>query len=214
MAEMPTWWNVLQLAGIWAAAGATFYAARTALFIANKGNRIELKVSVAPAIVEGKGQDLRVEILSNIDSLNLNKAELMAKFNMITFEVTNKGTRETTVDEISWRHVFTGTARAVQFFSTDINGNKLPVSLKHSEQISFVFPLDYELNNYVQLFLRERSAISRWLIMRTLKIQAKVTTGEEFSARVSPAMLQLIKARWRAMKRETSEEIAIGRLEP
>ena len=117
MSNLGDWslFNILQLAGVWAAAIATYYAAVTALKIASDQYRVNLKVDVKRAFSVGNLPD----------------------WEGIVIGVTNIGMREIVLTEVAWQHHFLGNRRAMHIPNHRMDHARLPCKLAFSEQTSF-----------------------------------------------------------------------------
>ncbi|MEF3049276.1 hypothetical protein [Pseudotabrizicola sp. L79] len=154
------YWRLAEVLGVWAAAFATYYAARTALRIASDQVRVQLQPSASLGwfvLTNGSNQDA------------------------IILTVTNSGNRDVVVREIAWHHYFLGSARAVHFPGHYMDQAKLPFKIGFSESRSFYIDRFGPSGDWLEYFAHEmlgnRGWLGRFIVRRTLSI--RVTTGDD-----------------------------------
>ena len=166
----PTWWNLLELLGVWVAAGATFFAARTALRIANREHQVSLVVSAEPSKIFQEGKLVE---------------------DVLAIKVTNVGRRPATITSLYWtlsrltkHHLWQNT--------TDIRSVSLPKRLGDGDMANFVISIDQPYGNWYESFskgiFRDHWIGRRFLDLRCLSLHVSTSTGETFSKPASKAL--------------------------
>lgn len=155
-------WKLAELAGVWAAAFAAVYAARTALWIAKRQDQIQLKVSAADGLVLGGGEPEEDVVLIN---------------------VTNLGRRPASLHSIGWKMSRFVKTRLYQNVD-DPRNPKLPITLQDGNTATFVIPVERQdqenwYNMLAQRFMRF-GRLRRKFEIRQFKFCAYCTTGEIF----------------------------------
>lgn len=165
------WWRVAEVSGVWAAALATYYAARTALKIASDQVRVELKPTASLGwfmFIGGETEDA------------------------IIITVTNTGNREVVVREIAWHHYFLGTARAIHFTSHPNDEDRIPFKIGYSESRSFYIDRFNSSGDWIASFAEQmcggRSWLGREIVLRTLSIQVMTGDDQVFRHRIADSL--------------------------
>jgi len=179
----PTWWEILSLLGVWAAAGATFYAARTALSIARQQQAISLEPSVETShAFPASGEQIP----------------------FIGFSVRNNGFWAATVSGFSFEHaLYKGS-----YFVTDydwVMGEKLPCRIEHAEEKTFVAAKGITHKQWIsdlgKSLFDNRNRLARWYICRTLRVTTKAGNGQVFKAKPGKQFSSLLRKASREMKK-------------
>ena len=109
------WWKLAELIGVWAAAWATFYAARVSLRIAGQQDEARLKVTVVAGLEGGNGNSFK---------------------DVVWITVTNVARRAVTIDYVGWRSSQFVKTRMLQ--KVDPPNATLPVKLLDGEKWSLI----------------------------------------------------------------------------
>lgn len=177
----PTWFDWLGLVGIWAAAFATFYAARTALKIARKQQSIQLNPELETSYIFPAGSDPRP---------------------CIGLGVTNLGFWEATITGFQFKHwLYRGS-----YFVADLDWSispALPARILNAENKTFFSGLGKGHKGYVTDLAKQIFG-SRWLLIAySLKIYVKAGNGEEYGAKPGKGFRKLLfKAAWSKLDKE------------
>lgn len=168
----PTFFDWLSLVGIWAAAFATYYAARTALRISREQRQISLQPSVETS-------HIFVDDKTGVPCVG--------------FAVRNSGFWEATVSTFGFKHALYKGTNFITAFDWSV-GEKLPCRVKSAEEKTFFAGVRQEHKDWItdlaSKIFQGHSRLARWYICRTIKVCIWAGNGEIFLARPGKGFMQ------------------------
>ena len=172
-----TLYSVLQLVGVWAAAFATFYAARAALKIAKE----QFKVHLVPSIETG--------FIFPPDG---------SKISVVDFSVSNAGFWGVSVT--GFRLTYWGLKG--KLFITGFDGSfgaRMPCRIESAESKSFFAGKGQTHEQWVadvsSKMFSGTNRLKRWIILKTLRVIVQGGNGVDYFGKPGNAILKLFEAR-------------------
>jgi len=184
------WWDVLELFGIWAAAAATFYAARTALKISMQKDRLNLKVSLSQMLQVTPGSET-------------------PPMSFLQISVTNLGRRKAEITSIYWT---LSKPSKYQYWqnTSDTRSSSLPTKLEDGDVATFMIDEDQPYGNWYGAFgktiFAKKSFIRREIDLIFLKCWVSTTLGESFNAKAPRKLKLKIRDEWNSLTKADLEE--------
>lgn len=159
--------KLLELAGVWLSALATFAAVVVSLWLARTSNRVRLETFVSHVLMITPGEDYMPEYVS--------------------FRVTNIGMRTANLQGIGWESgIFNwGPFKkkyALQRTDGYSNNPRLPIKLGDGEVANYLIQLIDDEDNFYRHF---QSFVPNWVYRKTLRAIAYTSSGETFKVRPS-----------------------------
>ena len=171
-ASMIDFYRALEVAGVWAAAIATFFTALTAIRIAKRQDEIRLKASV-------------------VDAMTISDA---AADDVVWISITNVARRTATVSAVSWR--LSNRFKNKFYQKVDPPNPQLPYPLRDGENLTIVIPVNTEWGNWYERFSKvfdRFSYLRRRYEMMCLRVEVYCSTGEMFEAKPSRGFLKRLR---------------------
>ena len=167
-------YSVLQLSGVWAAAFATYFAARTAIRISQEQSRVHLIPSAD------------IGYLISFDA---------AQIPMIEFSVTNVGLRDATLTGFRLSHWLLKRKLFIIGFNFTY-GDKLPCRISTAETKSFFLgvgtPHEEWARGVAEDVFSGRGRLGRWIALKTLKVVAQCGNGIDVQGRPNKRLVELL----------------------
>jgi hypothetical protein len=164
--------------GTWFAGIATLFTAIVALWIAQRGDAVRVKLVGTVA-----------QILGN--------PKIPVERKHLLISVTNLGRHAVRLNTIGWRtgllhykSPWLGRKYAVQIVMPP-DGPQLPLKLEHAENATWMIPLDDWIKENADRLVPK----PYWLGLATLRIQASMSTGETITAKLAASVVEDIKRR-------------------
>lgn len=172
--EIPAidFWRALEIAGVWAAAAGTFFAACTALWLASRQEKPRLKVSAGHRLAITPGAPT-----GSYDP------------EYVVVSAINIGPAPVTVESIGWqiglirkKHLYQ--LHNPDYFSLESRmSSELPIRLGHNEKASWYIEFGGR-QNWAGALIAEFLSTWLWWQSKWIKVVVHTNTGQSFTAPV------------------------------
>jgi hypothetical protein len=199
----PTWWDVLEVTGVWLAAIATFIASLVALHLARERNRPRFRLNVSAARVF-EDRDAVIALHRGFSRKMRDCYDLPIRIedaNHYRIEILNLGERVVAIGCFYWTHLFVWP----DFMYDDIRNNRekfdLPISPEFGHPVGITLPLTERIEPLLKTMHPNRNILFH-NSSATLRLNMNTPLGD-FSTRPSRSFLQLLQ-RLRSEKPRTA----------
>ena len=174
-------WQFINAAAAWFSALATFAAVVVALYLARKGNRIELEVRAGlrkVAFLGGSPQTVGVPE---------NPPEL------VWIGVTNVGRRSANINLLYWKPL-PWRKRSLAWYPRDRRySSGFPITLADGESANYAFEVPDFFEKNQKLFRNEFLGLSGAIKLRLLRVYVGTSTGDVFRCKPEKELRQLVR---------------------